>query len=146
MAGEQVATKVSIEVGDGATPTEVFAVIPGVIGLPRFPALEFEEIDVTALDSAAKEFLLGLGDPGSIDFTMNLKQKASGTGWIASHEALEGYGSDRELHNFKIKVAAPVTLTYSFAAYVTFVPGAATVNSAITADVSLRVSGAIAVA
>lgn len=145
MAGEQQAYKVSIEVGDGAG-TEVFAAIPGVVGIPNFPSLVYDEIDVTALDSTGKEFIPGLGDGGEISFTINLRKKATGTGWIAVQEQLMGYAGDGALHNFKVKVASPITETRSFAALVKqFRPSANDANSAIQAEVVLRLSGGVTI-
>lgn len=145
MAGEQIATKVSLEVGDGAG-TEVFAPIPGVVGIAEFPALEYAEIDVTALDSAGVETIPGLGDAGEMTFTLNLRKKVTGAGWLGVQAQLEGYAGDNLLHNFKLKVAAPVAKVYSFAAFVkTFRPSAPSANSAITANVVLRLSGGVTI-
>ena len=145
MAGEQLATKVSLEVGDGAG-TEVFAAVPGIVGIPGFPALEYPEIEVTALDSTGAEFITGLGDGGEVTFTLNMRKAASGGGWLAVQAQLQGYHGDGALHNFKAKIGSPVTKVHAFAAFVkTFRLGAASANSAITAEVVLRVSGAVTI-
>ena len=145
MAGELNATSVVMQVGDGAT-TEVFAAIPGIVGVPSFPALVSDDIEVSALDSAAKEFIIGLGDAGNTEFQLNLRKKASGSGYIAIQAQLEGYANDGLPHNFKLIVNFGVTMirTYSWAAFVkSFVPGAPGVNSQVTASVTLRNTGAV---
>jgi hypothetical protein len=51
--------------GDGATPTEVFTKIPGP-GDIEFTPPQPEKVDVTNHDSAAREYLQGLGADGEL--------------------------------------------------------------------------------
>lgn len=54
-----------IHMGDGGTPTEVFTKIPGP-GDIEFTPPQPEKIDVTNHDSAAREYLQGLGADGEL--------------------------------------------------------------------------------
>jgi hypothetical protein len=141
MAGEQLSTKVSLEVGDGAG-TEAFTAIPGIIGIPRFPSPVYGTVDVTALDSSGAEYIATLPDAGEVDFTLNIRKKASGTGYIAAQAQLEGYAGDGAPHNFKMKIGSPITKTITFAALVlSFEESAPSANATITAAVKLKVTG-----
>jgi hypothetical protein len=144
MAGEQLANNVSVWLGNGATPTEVFAVIPGVVGIPTIPSPVRDEIEVTALDSTAKEFILGLADNGEVTMTLNLRRKTTGSGYLAVQEQLEGYANDGLPHNFQVRIVGQVQLQYAFAALVkSFRPQAPSANSALTAECTIRVTGAV---
>lgn len=141
MAGELLSKGTVIKVGDGADP-EVFTTITGATGF-TVPAEISDEIEVTDLESEAKEYIAGLGDAGEFSFQLNLKRKATGSGYIAIQETLESYAGDGELHNFQIVLPAPFSVTYAFAAFVKAFQPNAQVNSALTATVTLRVSGAV---
>lgn len=54
-----------IWMGDGATPTETFTKIPGP-GDIEFTPPQPEKVDVTNHDSAAREYLQGLGADGEL--------------------------------------------------------------------------------
>ncbi|API58862.1 hypothetical protein BSL82_05675 [Tardibacter chloracetimidivorans] len=129
-----------LKLGDGSTPTEVFTAIPGVQNI-TVPAVVLDDHEVTDLDSTAKEYIAGLGDAGEFSFQLVLKKAAAGNGYHAQQAALESYVGDGELHNFQVVLPAPFSTTYEFAAFVkSFTPSSAT-NAAITATVTLRVSG-----
>lgn len=55
--------------GDGASP-EVFTAVGDIITIGG-PAISKDEIEVTALDSTAKEFIGALDDPGEITLELN---------------------------------------------------------------------------
>ena len=59
-----------IHMGDGATPTEVFTKIPGPGDL-EFTPPQPEKVDVTNHDSAAREYLQGLGADGELTFEIH---------------------------------------------------------------------------
>jgi hypothetical protein len=61
----------TLQVGDGATPTEAFTAIAEIVTIEP-PAGEAAEVEVTHLESTAKEFKAGLADFGSGTATMNL--------------------------------------------------------------------------
>jgi hypothetical protein len=147
MAGEIPGTSVSFQIGDAAT-TEVFTTVVGVASIDRIPAPVSPEIDVSALDSAAAEFILGLGDAGSFVVTLNIRKPATGTGYIASQHTLEGYAGDNILRGWKVIVKDPTNTTtlktYTGKGFVrSFVPSVGGPNSALQAAVEIRVSGAV---
>jgi hypothetical protein len=147
MALELPATGVVLSIGDAGT-TEAFTVIPGVVGVPTFPALVPPEIDVTALDSTGTEYILGLGDPGSFEFTLNLRRKTTGSGWNAAQQTLEGYAGDNILRGIRLEVKSGATTlrTYNVRGLVkSFQPSAPNANSQVQANVVIRLSGAVTV-
>jgi hypothetical protein len=62
-------TGTSFARGDGASP-EVFTTIGDVISISG-PSITKDEIEVTALDSTAKEFIGALDDPGDVTLELN---------------------------------------------------------------------------
>lgn len=128
-------------IGDDDDPI-AWTAIPGVTGI-QVPAPTKDEIEVSDLDSTDKEYIAGLGDSGEITFTMNLKAKASGSGFAEAQELLEAANVSGDLTNFKVTLPAPFNKSYIFTAFVkTFQPNAQ-VNAAVTADVTLRISGSV---
>ncbi len=120
--------------------------IPGVASIGGFPALDPPEIDASALDSEGAEFILGLGDPGSLTFTLNLRRNTADDGYIDEQETLEGYAGDNILRGVRIRMrrGSTVIRTYLMKGVVrTFVPSVGGPNSLITAEVNIRISGGI---
>lgn len=147
MALELIATGVEFYTGDAAG-TEVFTLLPGVVGVPNFPALDPAVIDVTALDSAGVEKIIGLGDLGQMQITLNMRKKSSGAGWNAQQQVVEGYAGDGVLRGFRIIVKNTGTTlrTYNWKGFVkSFVLSAPSANSAITATLTIENSGAVTV-
>lgn len=93
------------------------------------------EIDVTNLSSTAKEFRLGLVDPGQ--FSMELDQDNTDAGQIALRAAQVAGG----IKNFKLTL--PNTNTASFTAFVKKFSSAGGVDQVVKASVDLRISGSI---
>ena len=145
MAGEFIATGIVISIGDGAV-SELFTAIPGIVGVPNFPAPKSATVDVTALDSTALEYLVTLPDNGIVSMTLNLRKKSSGTGYIAAQQTLEGYAADGVQRGLKIEVKHNGTLmrTYTCQGFVlSFVPQGGAYNSQLQAVVEFQVSGAV---
>lgn len=128
-----------LKIGDGATPTEVFTTISEVTDLGG-PSLTLETIDVTSHDSSSgwREFIGGLLDGGEVSFTINYVPTH------ATHDATTGVLADmknRVVRNFELVFPDSGTTTWSFSALVTgFEPGEP-VDTQLTADVTLKVSG-----
>jgi len=102
-----------------------------------------DEIDVTHLAFASKEFVLGLEDSGMIDVTMNF------TGATAQQAVLTAKTA-KTLALYKISLGANQLTnpaTYTFAAYVTKaeIPDAK-VNGKIELNVTLRITGPVVLA
>lgn len=98
------------------------------------------EIDVTDLDSTAKEFRPGLADNGS--FSMDINVLPSDPGQTAARAAFLA----SEVKPFKI--TDPLGAAYTFLGYVSNFPGLpdAAVDGVLTGSISVRISGSIAVA
>jgi hypothetical protein len=97
------------------------------------------EVDVSDFDSTAAEFLPGLPDSGSLDFTVNYDNADAG------QEVLFDDAQDPEapVRGFRIEFTQQ-DIQFEFDAYVaSFVPVAGGINQPITADGTLRVSGAV---
>ena len=95
------------------------------------------EIDVTDLDSTAKEFRAGLSDNGSI--TLNINYLETDTGQGAAKTAFE----NSTQKNFRI--TDPESNTYSFEGYVAnfHTMPTANVDGVLEGTITIRVSGSV---
>lgn len=93
------------------------------------------EIDVTNLDSTAKEFRLGLTDPGQ--FTLNIDYDSANAG----HVALRAKQVSGLLSNFKLTL--PNTNVVTFTGFVKKFSLAGGVDAVAKTAVDIRVSGAV---
>lgn len=127
---------VQIKIGDGAS-AETFTLIPEASNINPFQG-SAAEIDVTDLQSTAKEFRMGLQDWGQTTFTINWRPKH------AQHALLWTAKGDRQSRNFQLVLtdASPET-TYQFAAYVTALNLSIGVDGVVVANVTLRHTGDI---
>lgn len=121
--------------GDGASP-EVFTTIPECRGGTLSDKDDL--VEVTHLESAAKEYIYGLSDGSEIPITLNyLPSNVTQMALLADKAA-------RLTRNFRITMpAAAGGLSFNFAALIIgrdieFMP-----NDAITLTLTLRVTGAI---
>jgi hypothetical protein len=93
------------------------------------------EIDVTHLQSTAKEFRLGLVDEGGFSFEMNqINSDAGQTALRASRDA----GTIKQY-----VLTFPNAETATFSAFAKGVPTAGGVDGIVTSSVSLRISGSV---
>jgi hypothetical protein len=93
------------------------------------------EIDVTHLQSTAKEFRLGLVDEGGFSFEMNqINTDAGQTALRASRDA----GTIKQY-----VLTFPNAETATFSAFAKGVPTAGGVDGIVTSSVSLRISGSV---
>jgi predicted secreted protein len=126
-------------IGDGGTPSESFTAVAEVQDCVP-PTFSKEAIDVTHHGSTDgwREFLSGLKDGGEVTLTL---------GWLpqnATHDDSTGllshlYGDD--VNNYQIILPDTDETTFTFAAVVTGFEGASPLDAAMTADVTLKVSG-----
>ena len=93
------------------------------------------EIDVTNLDSTAKEFKLGLVDQGNMSLEIDYKSTE------ASHIALRAKQNSGVLTNFKIVLPDATSIT--FTAFVKKFSLSGAVDEVARAAVDLRISGAV---
>lgn len=126
---------VALKRGNGATP-EVFTLIGEITDITG-PGGAASEIDVTHLQSTAKEIVLGLPDEGEVQLKLNM---------VPSDAQQTGLRNDRAagtLRNFKLVLSDVGLTTASFAAYVKTYSVAAGVDKKIELSLTLRVSGLV---
>lgn len=139
MASNAITTAgILISRGDGEE-TESFEVIAEVLDFDG-PGASSSKIDVTSLDSTAREYRLGLKDNGSFSFNCIL---------VPLNTVQQGLQSDQDarvLRNFKItfpkqNATSATALTYEFAAYVSEFRTSGGVDEVVKASVTLDISG-----
>ena len=133
---------VVISYGDGASP-QVYTAIPEVTSL-QGPGGQANEIDVTDLNSTAKEFRMGLQDEGSI--TMDILYIPANT----AHAALRTARAGQTLTAFQIAftdgsaTSSPIAATrWQFDGFVLGFEISNAVDDVTKASVTIRVSGAV---
>ena len=122
-----------VAIGDGASP-ETFTSVGRLRNIGG-PDASRGTIDVTGLDSTAKEFIVDLPDNGSLTFPMYLIPSERGT--------IYARFSDGALTNFQIQYADTVNTIASFAAVVTNWGQEVPEAGAIAVSITLKISGAI---
>lgn len=123
--------------GDGGSP-ETFTTVPEVRSISG-PSMETDEADVTTHSSAAlgsfRQFILTLIDAGAVEFDMN---------YVPSDPVHIGIKNDflgRTTRNWQLVLPGSIQ-TISFTGYVKTFPFEFPVDDAITAKVSIRLTGA----
>lgn len=118
----------------GAATSTTFTNIANVRTFSGFDG-SASEIDVTNLDSVAKEFRLGLTDPGQFTFEIDYDSANAG------HMALRARQISGVLGNFKLTLPNATAIT--FAAYVKKFSLGGGVDAVAKTSVDLRISGAV---
>lgn len=130
---------VYLKLGDGATPTEVFATIAEVKDI-KGPKLALETEEVTSHDSPGgwKEHIGTLLEGGEVEFEIN---------WLPGH-ATQSYTAGilkdmvgRTRRNFQMVIPAATAVTWSFAALVTAFEPELKVKGGQYASVTLLITG-----
>jgi hypothetical protein len=113
-----------------------FVAIAEVKGV-RGPSLSGGIIDVTSFDSAnsVREFIATLRDPGTLSFTVNYLPANSG------HAALITDLRDGLTNDYELEFSDSGTTTMSFEGIVTGCEIAAELEQAISANVTIKVTG-----
>jgi len=127
-----------LKIGDGAS-TEVFTTIAEVtdIGGPEI-ALEIAEVTSHSSTNGWKEKIGALLDAGQVSFSINYIPTN------ATHNNTAGLIADmvaRTLRNFQLIFPDSGTTTWSFSALVVGFSPTEPIDGALTADVTLEVSG-----
>lgn len=119
---------------DGSPPS--FSNIPEIktIGGPDGSA---PTIDVTDLDSTAREYVLGLKDEGSFSLTINYIPANT------VHAQLRTAWANRTLMQFRVTFADSGTTVWEFDGYVTGFSQNAGVDTVLEATVGIKITGAI---
>ena len=127
---------VVLRVDDDSGSPSTFLAIDNISGISG-PSGSASEIDVTDLDSSAREFLMGLPDEGEISLDMFW---APGT---QVHDVLFNARKNRTKKNFRLELTDSPTTIYNFFGFVTGLAQNTAVDEAITAALTIRITGAI---
>lgn len=122
--------------GGTATPVTYTAIL-NVKSFSGFDGMA-SEIDVTNLDSTAKETRLGLQDFGKFSFDIHVDYADAGQNAL---RAAQASGAEK---NFKLTY--PNALVASFAGFVKGAPQSGGVDAVISGSVEVRVNGTVTVA
>ncbi|MEM7416787.1 MAG: phage tail tube protein [Gemmatimonadota bacterium] len=130
---------IELQIGDGGG-TEVFTAIAQVRDVGG-PGLSMDTIDVTHHGSADhwREFVAGLKDAGEVSLEL-LFDPTETTHRDASGGLLDDM-DNRVLRNFQLQFPDTAQTTWSFAAFVTGFNPSAPHDGALTAAVTLKISG-----
>jgi predicted secreted protein len=107
-----------------------------------FPDETVAEVEVTHYESPgrAREFIPGLSDNGSITFAIN---------WVpgsATDDMLIAAKADRANRTFRIVTPGDEGQMFTFPAFISGLSRAAPMDDRMTAEVTLRVAGAVTIA
>ncbi len=138
MPGQLAGYSTLLKIGDGST-SESFDPIAEVLDIDG-PSQARSQYDVTPHNTTGwREFIAGLRDGGSMKFSVNLIP-GDVTQWDDSN-ALLGLFDSGALHNYRL--VFPKGFCGAFAATVLEFGVKAPVDGALTADVNMKISGAI---
>lgn len=126
---------VALKRGNGVNP-ETFNII-GEITKFDGPGGSASVIDVTTLQSTAKEKRMGLMDEGQYTFTMNLDPTDVQQAGLRSDRA------NRTLRNFQLVLTDISNTTLAFSAFVLEFKISGAVDQVVTASVTLEISGPV---
>ena len=121
--------------GDAASP-EVFVAVGDVISISG-PAITKDEIEVTALDSTAKEFIGALDDPGEITMELNWNPQD------AEHVNLRSDAEGNSVLNYQIVWSDVSGTQVDFAAEVMEFSLNTEPNDAVKGSVRMKISGGL---
>jgi predicted secreted protein len=125
-----------IAIGDGETPTEAFTTIPEVKSFSG-PGGSASVIDVTDLQSDAKEKRMGLQDEGQLTLSINYIPDN------AVHQGLRTDRANQTKRNFRMTFTDTGATVWDFSAFVTGFSVSGGVDGVVEASVTLEISGAI---
>jgi hypothetical protein len=128
----------TLSVSDGASP-EVYTALKNITTVPG-PQSSAAEIEVTDLDSTAKEFLLDLADHGTITCQGFFNPNDT------AHAQLQSDNVAGTARNYRITLSSSPLATYTFSARVSEWSFEAVTAGAISLTFGLRITGAVTVA
>jgi hypothetical protein len=118
----------------GSTTFNVVAEVKGVRG----PSLSGGVVDVTSFDSAGvREFVATLRDAGTLSFTVNYIPNGSGTG----HQLLAADTLSGVTTNFRLEFQFSPTVNMAFSGIVTNFEVSAELEQAVSANVTIKITG-----
>ena len=133
-------TGLTITAGSGTATPVTFTVVNNVATYTGFDG-SASELDKTNLSSTAKEFALGLIDPGQFSLEMHTDMNDAGQ---AAVRAKQQSGA---ISNFKLVLPGVVSnLTYTFTGYVKKFTQTGGVDQIVKSSVDIRISGTVTLA
>lgn len=145
MAGETLSQGTILRVQSNDPPASpTYVVVGGVEGF-TLPGIAREDIEVTALDSTAREFIGDLPDTGESSFTLMLRRGTTGTDYAAGQQRLEALAISGTVVNFQVDLPATATTTaarYTVQGYVKAFQVTAQVRDALKANCTIKFTGA----
>lgn len=128
----------TITAGSGTATPVTFTAVANVKDFSGFDG-SASELDATNLSSTAKEFLLGLVDPGQFTINMDLDMNDAG------QAALRAKQQSGAISQFKLVLPGAVSnLTYTFSGYVKKFSTSGGVDQIVKASCDIRITGTIA--
>lgn len=121
--------------GDAASP-EVFTGVADVVSISG-PAITKDEIEVTALDSSAKEFIGALDDPGELTMELNWNPQDS------EHVNLRADAEGSVVRNYQVVWSDVSNTQVDFAGEVMEFSLNTEPNDAVKGSVRIKISGAL---
>lgn len=121
------------EIGDSASPI-VYTEVKEIMSFQAFDG-QASEIDVTHLQSAAKEFILGLQDFGSFSCDINYVTGDAG------QDLMRAAKFSGAITNFRLTLADATTAI--FRGYVQSAPLSGSVDSKVDGSYAIRITGAV---
>jgi len=128
---------VKLEIQTAAGPPAVLSPVGEVKTIGDIDSGQAADIDVTHLQSDAKEYLIGLKDAGTITLEGNLVP--DDIGQVEMRTARD----DQAIRSFKITLTDATPTTLSFDAFVKQFATSAGVDSSLPFNASLRVTGEV---
>ena len=125
----------------GTSFTTGDTVILGTITAISMSGMSAAEIDTTGISSTTKEFVLGTLDGGTVDITVNLV-----TGSLVSMPTAGDGTPTAFVLKFGTHAAGATVPVFSFSAYIQSSSVEAGVDQQVTANYTLRITGAVTVA
>lgn len=123
--------------GDGQTTTETFTAIAEVLSIDG-PGMSREVIEVAGLSDDANEYLPGAFDGGEVSLELNFVPSDATHGMTGG--LLKDF-CDGVVRNFKLEFPDTAKTTWAFTAIVVEFTPSASRDKALTASVTLQVTG-----
>ena len=128
---------VTFKVGDGGTPSETFNTVGEVTTISGLRGGSAQVIDVSTLASTRREKIMGLPDEGQITVGLNYDPADS------QQSTLETARNDRALTNFQIELSDSPATVFSFSGYVLSFSVDAGIDTVVSGQVTVEITGAV---
>lgn len=145
MAGETLSQGTILRVQSNDPPSApTYVVVGGVEGI-TVPGFAREDVEVTSLESTAREYIGDLPDTGESSFTLMLQRGASGTAYQVGQQRLETLAGNGLIVSFQVDLPAAATTSaarYTCNGYVKSFVVQSQTRDALKASVTIRWTGA----